>query len=237
MPLREYLAGVRDTGERIARARGYAIQRFGSCVPAGVLLPLFLLVLATVLTAGVLKTSAETTTPGSDASADPQSTITVRFFNGGQPVTIILAGPNISADGVGCALAHPAALSTVSQYSMEWPLAPSSVPECEKGPPTLVGFDFVMGSPAGDEILRLSVEANWQGNDLVFDLSIPDRFVFAPAANPNGLPSGGGPPEAGSTPAITLLILGAALLAVSSAVVFSQRPKPSTMPDDSRGGK
>jgi len=44
--VREYLASVGDTGERIARERGYATQRFRSYVSAGVLLPLLVLALS-----------------------------------------------------------------------------------------------------------------------------------------------------------------------------------------------
>ncbi|MEE8518905.1 MAG: hypothetical protein V3S98_07255 [Dehalococcoidia bacterium] len=57
-------------------------------------------------------------------------------------------------------------------------------------------LEFLLITPAADEGLRLSVEADWEGNDLVHDLNIPDRFVFAPAPTPNDLPPTGGAPTA-----------------------------------------
>ena len=116
------------------------------------------------------------------------------------------------------------------QVSIAWPVAVNltRAPECRKGPPTLVRFEFLVGTPADDEGLRLSVEANWEGHELALDLSIPDRFVFGPAPAPDGLPSGGGPPEGSSTRAVILIIAGAALLVVSAAVVFSPRPGRNT---------
>ncbi len=123
----------------------------------------------------------------------------------------------MSADGVGCPIFQPDVLSTVSQYSTAWPLVPISVPECKKGPPTLLWLEFHLSDPVGGEGLRLSVEATWEGNDLVLDLIVPDRFVFAPAPNPDGLPSGGGPPAGGPTPAVILIIAGAALVVVAAA--------------------
>jgi len=168
----------------------------------------------------------------------PQSTITVRFVNNGQPVTAAMAHMGRSADEVECPVFQLGAISTVSQFSMPWPVAElSRAPECQKGPPTLLRFEFLLTTPAGDEGLRLSLEATWEGNDLVLDLNIPDPFVFAPAPNPNGLPSGGGPPEGGSTPAVILIVAGVALLALSAAGAFSQRSKPSTMPDNSQRGE
>ena len=203
------------------------MQRFRSHVPAGVLLPLFVLALTTLVAVGVSTASADTPTPSPSPTQYPQSTITVRFVNGGQPVTVILGGMVISADGVDCPLGRPDVLWSASQFSMEWPYVPlTSVPECRKGPPTLVRLEFVAGTPADDEVLRLSAEANWEGNDLVLDLNIPDRFVFAPAPTPNGLPSGGGPPEGGSTPAVFLIIAGAAMLVLSAAVAISRVGTP-----------
>ena len=149
----------------------------------------------------------------------------MRFVNGGQPVSIGLVSIERSADGVECPPVQLSA-STVppGRASIAWPVAElSKAPECRKGPPTLLRLEFLLVTPAVDEFLSLSVEANWEGNDLVLDLNIADRFVFAPAPNPNGLPSGGGPPEGGSTPAVILSVMGAALLAVSAAAVIAQR--------------
>ena len=158
----------------------------------------------------------------------PQSTITVRFVNGGQLVTIGLASSARSADGVECPHFQLGTTTVaVGQVSIAWPVAElSKAPECRKGPPTLLRLEFLLITPAADELLRLSVEANWEGNDLVLDLKIPDRFVFAPAPNPDGLPSGGGPPAGGPTRTVILIIAGAAMLVLSAAVAISRVGTP-----------
>jgi len=122
-------------------------------------------------------TSAQTPTP-SAAPTDtpslspsptqylPKSTITIRFVSGGQPATISVGVPKTYADGVFCdfpTTGQPA--EPRSQVSYPWPPNPSPnfAPECTKGPPTHLRFDF--GSFVAD--------VSWTGSDITIDVEVP----------------------------------------------------------------
>ncbi|HEY5640720.1 MAG TPA: hypothetical protein VIW01_11790 [Dehalococcoidia bacterium] len=208
------------------------MQRFRSYGPAGVLLPLFVLVLATLGAAGVSTASADTPTPSASptptASASPtpypQSLITVRFVRDGEPLSLFFGSfPNaVLADGVECFIVTTDGEG--SEFSMAWPRKPRSVqpPSCSKGPPTTVRIDF------GGSFV---VDVLWEGEDITLDAEVPSNFpTIAPLPSPtptgtaNALPDTGGQPEGASRQSeIALAMIGAIAAAAAAAAAAAVR--------------
>ena len=208
------------------------MQRFRSYVPAGVLLPLFILALATLGAAAVPTASADTPTPSASPTPTPsasptpypQSTITIQFVQAGEPALVTLWQPisGLTADGVPCFLAIPAIVVTVGEYVTQWPLYPDAPqpPECSKGPPTTLRFEFT-----GD-FGTIATEFIWSGGDETFSLefplvtptSSPTPPGLTPTATAASLPFLGASGSSQRGPSITAL---GALLVLAGVVTVS----------------
>jgi len=208
------------------------MQRFRFYVPVGILLPLFVLALATLGAAGVPTASGDTPTPTPSASPAPtpsasptpdtQSTITFRFVHDGNPVTIDLARFSIIADGTPCPQLQPDSYLEVSEFSIQWPLPDDDLPAaCRKGPPTLLRFGF-----SGHYWGGLSREFIWSGGDETFSLDFPVATPtrpptppgLTPTATPAFLPFVGASGSSQRGPSITAV---GALLVLAGVVTVS----------------
>jgi hypothetical protein len=133
-------------------------------------------------------TGSPPASPSPTPYAGPNSTITIRFVRGGQPVTVSVLqfSPRITADGIQCPVA--ATEFSGSQYSIPWPLIliPEFPIECRKGPPTTLKFEF--GS--------LAAEFVWTGASLTVDIEVPPSAATpSPSPPAVGLPVTGGRPQ------------------------------------------
>jgi len=166
-------------------------------------------------------TPSPTPTPTPTPSPVPTSTITIRFVRDGEPVTIDVLFTRIFADGVQC-LFPDTERWKVSVLSRTWPLPPwsSQPPECSKGPPTILRFEFG----------GLFIEFLWTGGDVTMDIEVPPEVpVFATPtptpAPPEELPITGGTPGEGPGEAgwVFLLIAGTALGVLSLTLIRFHR--------------
>jgi len=186
------------------------MQRFRSYVPVGILLPLFVLALATLGAAGAF-TAAGASSNAFAQEIGPCEEGSKAQFAPGDILVKMAPGADIGA---------------ILEEEGEPPDAAELVVDEDFGL-------YVVSVPEGEELAKCRAYAMHPEVLIVEPNFI--RTPHDPAPTPDRLPSGGGPPERGPTPAVFLLITGAALLVVSAAVVFSQRPG-ITRPDNSKGG-
>jgi len=168
-----------------------------------------------------------TPTPSPTATPVPTSTITIRFVRDGEPVVISFGDPFIFADGANCIDVVQADASGVqegSAFSVAWPLTGADdPPECKKGPPTTLRFDF------GTEFGSLIAEFVWNGGDIMEDVEVPQLATPTPTATVEELPAtgGAGPGRGGdSAPWIALWTISAALIAAGTAVAWRLARRP-----------
>ncbi len=135
------------------------------------------------------------------------STITIQFVQGGEPTIAKLWTPigRIWADDVGCQFPYPPVVVFVSEFVQDWPFSsadnPPQPPECTKGPPTRIRFEW-----KGDFGV-ISTEVLWTGTDIVTQLEVPVVSTTAsaspspgPTASPAPTPTPATLPEAGGAP-------------------------------------
>jgi hypothetical protein len=181
--------------------------------------------------------SLSTPTP----SPFPQNNIVVRFVEGpdAQPVDILLDGEitRLLADNVDCTPDHASGEVSTSEYSLLWPLQGTGLPpECTKGPPTTLRFEFTNGRVFTPGPM---VEGTWTGSDLevLYETSgelasstaTPSASVVSgsptPAPSIAKLPAAGGTVEASpqnrATQVHFVLGLICLLLVIASAVAAS----------------
>jgi hypothetical protein len=97
--------------------------------------------------------------------SQPTSAILIRFVRDGREVDVDMFEPAIFADGVKCLFPRVPESSRRSTYSMGWPV-PGFAPECGKGPPTTIRFEFT------SELGLLTVELVWSGQDVSRDIQL-----------------------------------------------------------------
>jgi hypothetical protein len=166
-------------------------------------------------------TASQTPTPTPTATAVPTSTITIRFVRNGEPVSFVGNLGHVLADGVSCQVAvTDAPIEIRPVIKVPWPLGDGDEqpPECMKGPPTTVRFEF------GGEFGSLAGEVVWTGSDVTLDIEVPP-LVATPTATAGDLPpTGAAPGERSSTLPIVVALVIAALM-IPASVVLSLRSR------------
>ena len=147
----------------------------------------------------------------------PTSTITIRFIRDGQPVIIRGNRLKILADGASCNFAEPGAPVDYGPVLTQlWPLDPNfppQPPECTKGPPTRLRFEF------SSQFGLLATEFVWSGNDVNVDIVVPAASPSPTTTPPSALlPSTGGVASNDSRLATTWLIVGIAVYTALSSI-------------------
>jgi hypothetical protein len=133
----------------------------------------------------------------------------------GQPIAIRGNLLKILADGAQCQVAIPGAPVDIGPTVIfTWPLSGfAQPPECTKGPPTALRFEF------GSQFGFLIAETVWSGSEISVDILVSSLDTLSPTPTPgtSQLPPTGGPaPPSGRY----WLIVTMAAFALSAATIL-----------------